>query len=117
MDIWTHYGEYRGGVIMAVKIAVDGSETQIDLPKIINDKMEIMNEVVGGYYTPIYLTDGRIMLVNEDAIALQLPYNAKATLLGSKLSNLRDLSPMAINRIDTLKILGNVLILDKEEWN
>lgn len=102
---------------MAQWIQVDGTETEVVLSKQTHEKMEEIQKYVGGYYTPVYLSDGKTMLVNEEGIPMRLPYNRKATRLATTQSNLRDLTVMAINTINTLNILGDVLIVSKEEFN
>jgi hypothetical protein len=103
---------------MALWIQVDGTETEVILSKGSSfDKMEEMQKYVGSYYTPVYLSDGKTMLVNEEGIPMRLPYNRKATRLATTKSNLRDITVMAINTVNTLNILGDVLIVSKEEFN
>jgi len=102
---------------MAQWIQVDGTETEVVLSKQTHEKMEEIQKYVGGYYTPVYLSDGKTMLVNEEGIPMRLPYNHKATRLATKQSNLRDLTPRAINTVNTLEIVGDVLIVSKEEFN
>lgn len=100
---------------MAQWIQVDGTETEVVLSKQTHDKMEEIQKYVGGYYTPVYLLDGRTMLVNEDGLPMRLPYNRKATRLATSLSNLRDHTVMAINTLNNLEIVGDVLIVSKDE--
>lgn len=38
-----------------------------------------MQEIIGGYVEPIRLNDGRIIVVNEDGLNLNLPVNIEAT--------------------------------------
>jgi len=101
---------------MAQWIQVDGTETEVVLSKQTHEKMEEIQKYVGGYYTPVYLSDGKTMLVNEEGDLLRLPYNHKATRLATIQSNLRDHTIAAINIVNTLQIVGNVLIVSKEEF-
>ena len=41
--------------------------------------LKIIQEIINGYITILYLPDGKIMYVNEDGILLNLPLNKKAT--------------------------------------
>lgn len=102
---------------MAQWIQVDGTETEVVLSKQTHEKMEEIQKYVGGYYTPVYLSDGKTMLVNEEGLLHRLPYNHKATRLATTLSDLRDLTIVAINTVNTLEIVGDVLIVSKEEFN
>jgi len=102
---------------MALWVQVDGTETEVVLSKESSMiKMSEMQNYVGGYSTPIYLSNGKIMLVNEEGILRKLPYNDKATRLATSLSNHRNTVPSAINTLETLRILGNALILSKVEF-
>jgi hypothetical protein len=61
--------------------------------------LEDCQKVVGGFVEMVYLPDGRQMLVNEDGIAKQLPYNPVASLLADQI------------------IVGNAIILEeKAKW-
>ena len=53
---------------MATVIQVDGTERQVVLSKKTHEKMEQIQKYVGGYYTPITLKDGKIMLVKLDGM-------------------------------------------------
>tara|TARA_B110000211_G_C13746647_1_gene406927 strand:+ start:314 stop:616 length:303 start_codon:yes stop_codon:yes gene_type:complete len=100
---------------MALWIQADGTETRVILSNgSSSDKMFELQKYVDGYYTPIYLSDGKIMLVNEEGILRALPYNSKATRLATSKSNL---TPSAINRLETYHILGDVLIVSNYEFN
>lgn len=49
-------------------------------------KLEEMQEIVAGYIEVLYLVDRSILIVNEEAKLLGLPFNSKATesLAGSR---------------------------------
>ena len=46
--------------------------------------LDIQQEIVGGYITPIYLQDGRIMMVNEEGELKNLPFNKEATSMAQQ---------------------------------
>ena len=46
--------------------------------------LEIQQGIVGGYITPIYLQDGRIMMVNEEGELKKLPLNKEATSMAQQ---------------------------------
>ena len=41
--------------------------------------LEEMQKYVGGYIELIYLNDGMVLVVNEEGLILNLPYNERAT--------------------------------------
>ena len=41
--------------------------------------LEEMQKCVGGYIELIYLNDGMVLVVNEEGLILNLPYNERAT--------------------------------------
>jgi len=106
---------------MATVIQVDGAERQVVLSKKTHEKMEQIQKYVGGYYTPITLKDGKIMLVNEEGIPRGLPKNPKASAIASA-GEFTQMFPDSINE-HTLSnktgssILGDVLIVDVKELN
>ena len=104
---------------MATWIKTDGRVDQVFLPKDSTDRMRFIQKYVGGYYAVISLSNGKVMLVNEDAIPLGLPPNPKASAIAAS-GNFEEMFPDAINE-HTLgnktgtSIVGNVLILDAGE--
>tara|TARA_R100001510_G_C7456612_1_gene79040 strand:- start:102 stop:350 length:249 start_codon:yes stop_codon:yes gene_type:complete len=61
--------------------------------------LKAKQEAVGGYIEPVYLQDGRIVLVNEEGLLEGLPVNEEA-----------------FNETNCM-LMGDVLILSQEEWN
>ena len=49
---------------MDVWIKVDGTALTVSLPKDTTEAMLFIQKCVGGYYTPIPLKGGKVMLVN-----------------------------------------------------
>jgi hypothetical protein len=64
---------------MATLIKVSGTETEIDL-----ESLEQIEEAIGGFFEQIEIDDDTILLINEDAIAMNLPVNQKATKLAGQ---------------------------------
>ena len=44
-----------------------------------------MQKCVGGYIELIYLNDGMVLVVNEEGLILNLPYNERATIFATAL--------------------------------
>ena len=65
-------------------------------------KLHELNEFVGGYIELVYLSDSRLMVVNEEGKLMGLPVNIKAT---------REVVMSGINDI----IVGDVLICDDNQ--
>jgi len=67
-------------------------------------KLEEMQQAVGGYIEPIYLPEGKVMLVNEDGKWTGLEPNLNATAyLKSSMDYFNDV------------IVGDALLLDKQQ--
>lgn len=65
-------------------------------------KLHELNEFVGGYIELVYLSDNRLMVVNEEGKIMGLPVNIKAT---------REVVMSGINDV----IVGDVLICDDSQ--
>ncbi len=65
-------------------------------------KLYELNEFVGGYIELVYLSDNRLMVVNEEGKIMGLPVNIKAT---------REVVMSGINDV----IVGDVLICDDSQ--
>lgn len=104
---------------MATWIKADGRVDQVLLPSDSTDRMTFIQKCVDGYYAVISLSNGKVMLVNEDGIPLGLPPNPKASAIAAA-GKYEEMFPDAINehtlgnKIGT-SIVGNVLILDAGE--
>ena len=46
--------------------------------------LEVQQAIVGGYITPLYLHDGRIMMINEEGILHKLKINKEASSLAKQ---------------------------------
>ena len=64
---------------MAKLIKVSGRETEIAL-----ESLEQIEEAIGGFFEQIEIDDDTILMMNEDAIAMNLPVNEKATKLAGQ---------------------------------
>ena len=61
--------------------------------------LEKMQELVGGYIEIIYLNDDKVLIVNEEGLILQLPFNQRASgIFKSKLVG--DIILCKINEIE-----------------
>lgn len=83
---------------MAQIIRADGSVEEVEMPK--KDGLSFMQQVVGGYIEIVRLSNGRLMVLNEEGKLLRLPLNVKATAL---YNNLNDV------------IVGDVLVGTRKE--
>ena len=104
---------------MATWIRADGRVDQVLLPNDSPNRMLFIQKCVGGYYAVIPLSNGKVMLVNEDAISMGLPPNPKASAVAAS-GDFEQMFPDAINE-HTLgnkagnSILGDVLVADRKE--
>lgn len=98
---------------MATIYRTNGTEEHIE-PK--NGKvfsLEELNAVVNGYIEIVRISNGKLMVVNEEGKCLQLPYNEKATEI------LRD--DYRVNRFSTAWryasdfIVGDALLCDTDQ--
>ena len=78
-------------------IKSDGSRIVIEPKNGTDFQLSELQEIVGGMIEIVYLSNERIMVVNEEGLLLDLPYNA-------------DASVMAMN-----VIVGDVLICDSDK--
>lgn len=63
-------------------------------------ELEEMQEIVGGYIEIIRLNDGRVIIVNEDGLSLNLPVNIEATNI------------LRRDHSTTQYIVGNAIVCD-----
>lgn len=69
---------------MATIIKTNGERISVQ-PKNRKDfKLGELRKVVDGYIEIVYLSDGKLMVVNEEGMPLQLPYNPVASLLAGQ---------------------------------
>ena len=104
---------------MATWIRADGRVDQVLIPKDSTERMLFIQKCVGGYYAVISLSNGKVMLVNEDAIPMGLPPNPKASAIAAS-ENFEEMFPDAINEHTLsnktgMSILGDVLVVDAKE--
>ena len=104
---------------MATWIRADGRADQVLLPKDSTERMLFIQKCVGGYYAVISLSNGKVMLVNEDAIPMGLPPNPKASAIAAS-GDFEEMFPDAINEHTLsnktgMSILGDVLVVDAKE--
>lgn len=105
--------------IMAKWIKVDGTIEEFTIGPDGNN-VDLFQEKVGGYYTPIYLESKQIMLVNEEGLLLGLPPNNLASKIAHH-GGFDQMFPDAINQSNVnnimyTSIVGNVILLEKGEW-
>ena len=65
-------------------------------------ELEEMQEIVGGYIELVHLNDGRIIVVNEDGLNLNLPVNIEATNI------------LRRDHSTTQYIVGNAIVCDSD---
>ena len=104
---------------MALWIQTDGTKTKFTINADGNN-LDLFQEKVGGYFTPISLPSGETMLVNEEGIIQQLPPNPLASQVLAN-GGFKQVYPKAINQHEPAMImgsgvLGDVIILSKGEW-
>lgn len=62
---------------MATLLKSDGTQVQ----NVSISTLEKMQRLVGGYIEFVYIEDGKILVVNEDALFEDLPYNEQASAM------------------------------------
>lgn len=77
---------------MATKIAVDGTETELE-----DTKLETLQKAVGGWIERVPTVDGRVLYVNEEGLLKGLMLNRTASLIAGR------------------DIVGDVVVLDHAE--
>ena len=90
---------------MATLYKTDGTQ-EVVIPK--SGKQFVLAEMqaaVGGYIEPLYLPDGRVLLVNEDGKSQGLPCNELATFHG-----------MMAGIADNDRVVGPALLCSHEEF-
>jgi len=70
---------------MAKIVKVDGEEIAIQPDNGVEFLLEEMQSIVGGYIEVLYLSDGRLMVVNEEGLLRKLPFNPIATTMASRI--------------------------------
>ena len=99
-------------IIMATLLKPNGMQEQLK-PASATFSTKELQRAVGGFFEMINLTDGQVMIMNENGHfdpALQLAENKKATKIYMK-HFYRDLN----NAPMSMPLVGNVLICDKSE--
>ena len=104
---------------MAKWIQTDGTITEFTIGPDGNN-LQLFQEKVGGYFTPIHLSSRETMLVNEEGIPLQLPPNPVASKIVLD-GGFKQMFPNAINQHEPAAqmgkgIFGDVVLLSKGEW-
>ena len=104
---------------MAKWIQTDGTISDFTIGPDGNN-LQLFQEKVGGYFTPINLSNGETMLVNEEGIPLQLPPNVVASKIVFD-EGFKQMYPKAINQHEPAGqmgtgIFGDVILLSKGEW-
>ena len=67
---------------MATLIKVNGDKENLEIPE--KEGLEILQKAVGGYIEPIYLSNGEIMLVDEEGLLKSKERNETASLLSNR---------------------------------
>jgi len=89
---------------MAKWIKTDGTTETVEPKNGQYFELDELKYFVGGYIASVWLPeDFKYMIVNEEGIPLQLPFNRYATDMLTLGNNIPQ------------KIVGNVLVVDKEE--
>ena len=77
----------------------NGEVTEVEPKNGKNFTLEELQEIVGGYFEPIYLPKGMVLAVNEEGLLKNLPFNEKVSNMTMKL------------------IVGDVLLCNKSQLN
>ena len=104
---------------MAMWIQTDGTIPNFTIG-VDGNNLDLFQEKVGGYFSPINLPNGVTMLVNEEGIILGLPPNPVASKIVLD-GGFKQMFPNAINQHEPAAqmgkgILGDVILLSKGEW-
>ena len=82
---------------MGIKITTKNEITAVSPANGHDFKLEELQAVVGGNIETVYLKDGRMMIVNEEGIIRNLPFNGAATFAAQQ------------------PIVGDVIIIERDE--
>lgn len=82
---------------MAKIIKTDGTEREVEPRNGSDFSLSEMQRIVGGFIEIVTLKDHQLMVVNEEGVILEMPYNAKASELYGQ------------------PIVGNVLVCDSNQ--
>jgi len=63
-------------------IKTDGTIEEVAVDK--DNSLKQMQDAVGGYIELIYLSDNKVMVVNEEGLIKRLPYNHTASKLAGQ---------------------------------
>ncbi len=104
---------------MAKWIKVDGTIEDFTINPDGNN-VDLFQEKVGGYFTPIHLESKQTLLVNEEGLLMRLPPNT----LASKIAHQGGFDQMFhnainqsnVNNIMYTSIVGDAILLEKGEW-
>jgi hypothetical protein len=77
----------------------NGEVTEVEPKNGKHFTLEELQEIVGGYFEPIYLPKGMVLAVNEEGLLKNLPFNEKVSNMTMKL------------------IVGDVLLCNKSQLN
>ena len=82
---------------MARIIKTDGTEKNVEPRNGSDFSLSEMQRIVGGFIECVTLANGQLMVVNEEGVILEMPYNTKASELYGQ------------------PIVGNVLVCDSNQ--
>lgn len=82
---------------MARIIKTDGTERNVEPRNGSDFSLSEMQRIVGGFIECVTLANGQLMVVNEEGVILEMPYNKKASELYGQ------------------PIVGNVLVCDSNQ--
>jgi hypothetical protein len=82
---------------MAKIIKTDGTEREVEPRNGSDFSLSEMQRIVGGFIEIVTLKDHQLMVVNEEGVILEMPYNKKASELYGQ------------------PIVGNVLVCDSNQ--
>jgi len=104
---------------MAKWIKTDGSIVDFQVNPDGNN-VDDFQAKVGGYFTPIYLPNKQVLLVNEEGMIHRLPPNRNASMIAHH-GGFDQMYPNAINQsnVDNImytSILGDAILLERSEW-
>ena len=60
-------------------IKTDGTRMNVEPKNGTDFQLDELQEIVGGYIEIVHLSNGQIMVVNEEGLIYDLPYNAEAS--------------------------------------
>lgn len=71
---------------MALIIKTNGNTEPVEIPEDLDKQVDFLQRAVGGHFEAVFLSNNKIMIINEDGKGLRLPPNLQATMMADTIS-------------------------------